>query len=99
MKNNWIFLMFTLVTVNFSSCISEQSKGEKLIRNHMFSTAYDYDSYEPIETNVSKSNKSIWYNLRAISIAKQIVQEYNDSYSSFSAIDENDRNNVYVLIK
>lgn len=99
MKKSGFLLILTFVVVNFSSCLSDQSKGEKLIRNYMFSTAYDYDSYEPIETNVAKSNKTIWYNLRAISVAKQIVQEYKDSYSSFSAIDKNDTYNVYVLIK
>ena len=70
MKKTGIVLMLTFIMVSFSSCLSEQSKGEKLIKEHMYSTAYDYDSYEPIKTEVRKCNKSIWFNLQAISTAK-----------------------------
>ena len=65
----------------------------------MYSTAYDYDSYEPIKTEVRKCNKSIWCNLQAISTAKEIVKEYKETYSSFNAYERNDIYNVHKLIK
>lgn len=99
MKKTGIVLMLTFIMVSFSSCLSEQSKGEKLIKEYMYSTAYDYDSYEPIKTEVSKCNKSIYCNLQAISTAKEIVKEYKETYSSFSAYDRKDIYNVHKLIK
>ena len=99
MKKTGIVLMLTFIMVSFSSCLSEQSKGEKLIKEHMYSTAYDYDSYEPIKTEVSKCNKTIWCNLQAISTAKEIVKEYKETYSSFNAYERNDIYNVHKLIK
>ena len=48
-----LLLMFILLSV--SSCKSEKDKVEELIRSYMFEVLYDYDSYQPISTEVTSS--------------------------------------------
>ena len=68
-------LILLLAILSLASC-SKQSRAERLIENYMHQTAYDFDSYEPIETEVSKCHHSIWCNLRAISAAKKVQLKY-----------------------
>lgn len=83
--------------LGLSAC-TKVSRAERLLKKHMYQTAYDYNSYEPIETEVRKSNHSIWFNLQAISTAKEVVEEYNETHTSFNALDDNDVYDVYMLI-
>ena len=90
-------LILLLAILSLASC-SKQSRAERLIENYMHQTAYDFDSYEPIETEVSKCHHSIWCNLRAISAAKKVVDIYNQTHTSFSALDKGDTYDVWMLI-
>ena len=90
-------LILSLAILSLVSC-SKQSRAERLIENYMHQTAYDFDSYEPIETEVSECNHSIWCNLRAISAAKKVVDIYNQNHTSFSALDKGDTYDVWMLI-
>ena len=92
-----ILLLMVVVTA-FVSCKSEQSKGEDLIDEYMEQTAYDYESYKPVSTKVRKCN-SIHSNLNAISVAKKIIEEYNDTHTSFNCLEGDDKYDVYDLIR
>ncbi len=92
-------LLLMLVAIALMSCKSEQSKGEDLIDEYMEQTAYDYESYKPVSTEVRKCNRAIWSNLNAISVAKKIIEEYNKTHTSFNCLEGNDRYDVYDLIR
>ena len=47
--------------VSMSGCSSKEDKANKLIKERMSKTLYDYDSYDPIETIVSEA-KATMYN-------------------------------------
>lgn len=95
MKKILLLAAFALALV---SCKSEQSKGEDLIDEYMEQTAYDYESYKPVSTKVHKCS-SIHCNLNAISVAKKIIEEYNETHTSFNCLEGNDRYDVYDLIR
>ena len=47
-------ILFLLAMVAFLySCKSEKDKAEEIIRNFMFESLLDYDSYQPISTEIS----------------------------------------------
>ena len=94
-----MFLLLAVIAVGVMSCKSEQSKAEDLIDEYMKNTAYDYDSYEPIKTDVRKCNRAIWSNINAIQTAKVVIDEYNQTHSSFDCIEGNDRYDIYDIIK
>lgn len=76
MKRILPVLVFATTLICLSGCKSDQSKGEDLIREHMYRTVSDFSSYEPIETDVKECNNTIWCNLRAISAAENVLEEY-----------------------
>lgn len=82
MKRILSALIFAGVLICLSSCKSNQSKGEGLIRDHFYRTASDFNSYEPIETDIKECNNTIWCNLRAISAAKDVLEEFNSMYGN-----------------
>ena len=92
-------MLLSAIVVGVTSCKSEQSKGEDLVNEFMENSAYEYDSYEPIKTEVRKCNRSIWSNINAITTAKKVIDEYNDTHTSFDCIKGNDRFDVYDIIK
>ena len=93
-----LFILLSLSVLGLSSC-TKVSRAERLIENYMHQTAYDFDSYKPIETEVSKCNHSIWCNIRAISAAKKVVDMYNQTHTSFSAFDKGDTYDIWMLIE
>ena len=99
MKKVIMFLLLSVMMIGVVSCKSEQSKGEDLIDEYMKNHAYDYDSYEPIDTKVMKCNRTIWSNINAIATAKKVIDEYNKTHTSFNCIEGNDKWDVYELIK
>ena len=82
MKKILSALLFLITLVFFFSCKSDQSKGEDMIKEYMYNTASDFRSYEPIETDVKECNNTIWCNLRAISVAKDVLKEYQAEYGN-----------------
>ena len=42
------------------ACNSKEKKAEAVIREHLSKTLYDFESYEPIETTVTKAKSSIF---------------------------------------
>ncbi len=83
MRKILLALMLAVVAVGvFTSCKSDQEKAEELIRGYMRQTAYDYNSYDPIETKIvsTDSIKTIYKNKRSINAAVKICKELNRKY-------------------
>lgn len=45
-----IIILFTLIVLLFS-CTSKEKRAEKLIKQDLFETLFDYSSYEPVKTD------------------------------------------------
>lgn len=99
MKKLLSMAIFSAVLFGLVSCKSEKAKGEDLIRDYMYKTAYDFDSYEPIETKVEKCNRTIWSNLKAIRAAKEVIKEYKSYEGRLYSSQGMDRYIVEELIK
>lgn len=99
MKKILFSLLLAVISVGVMSCKSEQDKAEDLIDEYMLNSAYDYESYKPIKTEVRKCNRSIWSNINAIQTAKVVIDEFNQTHTSFDCIDGYDKYDVYDLIK
>jgi len=57
--NKIIIYSFIVLSV-FNSCKSNEDKANKLIKDDMFKTLYDFSSYEPIETIVDSAYTSMY---------------------------------------
>lgn len=55
-------IILSLLTLGLlvTTCSSNEHKANKLIRERMSKTLYDYDSYDPIETIVTEAKPSIF---------------------------------------
>lgn len=61
MKRRILFiLVIAACTSTFTSCFSKKDRAEKLIRQELSKTLYDYDSYQPIETTVSPAKRNVF---------------------------------------
>lgn len=83
MKKTILSMLLAVMTVGaFTSCKSDQEKAEDVIREYMRQTAYDYNSYDPIETKIvsTDSIKTIYKNKRSINAAVEICKELNKKY-------------------
>lgn len=49
-----------VVTMTFFSCSSKNDKADRLIKERMSKTLYDYASYDPIETIVTEAKASLY---------------------------------------
>ncbi len=53
-------LPIILIAVIFTACQSKEEKLNKLIKDDLFKTLYDFESYEPIETIIDSAFTSIY---------------------------------------
>ena len=53
-------LFILLSVVLFSSCKSREEKAAELIKQEMFKTLYDFESYEPVETKIDSAFTSVY---------------------------------------
>lgn len=60
MKKIFISACILLCTITLSSCKSKEEKALEIIKNEMFKTLYDFESYEPIETRIDSSFSSLY---------------------------------------
>lgn len=62
-------IFYLLIGIIFlSSCASKEDKIKKLIKEDLYKTLYDFDSYQPIETNIEEAyqtpeNDSVLFNI------------------------------------
>lgn len=56
----WLIVCLMTMVVSLTSCETKEEKCAKLIKNELFKTLYDFDSYQPIETKVSEAKGNIY---------------------------------------
>ena len=54
-----IFITLSAIFV-LSGCKSKEDKALEVIKNQMFQTLYDFESYQPIETKIDSAFLSIY---------------------------------------
>lgn len=64
-----ILLWIAIIIPILSSCKSKEEKATEMIKNEMFKTLYDFESYQPIETKVDSAYTSIYTDSTIISHA------------------------------
>lgn len=62
-------LILTTLAILLIGCTSKEDKANKLIKDEMFKTLYDFESYEPIETKIDSAYNSIYIDKEALSLA------------------------------
>lgn len=79
-----LFLMIT--TLVMTGCKSREEKAAELIKQEMFKTLYDFESYEPIETKIDSAFTSIYSDTLALLYAnkvKDMFDELNEAKSDY----------------
>lgn len=72
----WIVIIIPILT----GCKSKEEKAAEMIKNEMFKTLYDYESYQPIETTVDSAFYSPYTDSTILShgyIIKELLSEAN----------------------
>jgi len=86
------FLLFGIIALLFVACKSKEEKANILIKEQMFKTLYDFQSYEPIETIVDSAFTTIYqdsiilnyaYTIQAYSsLHDECINEVDDALST-----------------
>lgn len=69
MKRIFIYFALTCVIL-LTACSSNENKANKLIKQYMFESLYDFKSYEPTKTIVDTLKPELYFNEEAIEYAK-----------------------------
>ncbi len=80
MKNTPI--LFILLLLALVSCQSKEEKADKLIKEEMYKTLYDFSSYEPIETIVDSAFTSIYQDTLILGYAR-LMDDYLEKASEY----------------
>ena len=78
-KLSILLLLLPLIMVG---CKSNEQKAEELIKNELYKTLYDFDSYSPIETIVIEAKQSVytdtalWAKAKVVSYALNLTNKY-----------------------
>lgn len=88
-----LFLLFATVLFLYS-CTSKEEKAQELIKNDMYKTLFDFESYEPIETIIDSAYYSVYtdtaflnkgYRLAAIlKILDENIDEIKDAQTTMN---------------
>ena len=77
MKKAIIILSLLVLGLLVISCSSNEDKANKLIKERMSKTLYDYGSYDPIETIVTEAKASIYTDTSCWMAAVSYYQIWN----------------------
>lgn len=72
-----ILFLATVVLV-MTGCKSREEKAAKLIKQEMFKTLYDFESYEPIETKIDSAFTSIYTDTLALMYANEVKIKFDE---------------------
>ncbi len=85
-------ILFILAAVLMTACASKEKKAERLISDYFYTTLYDFDSYQPIETTVDETSMTPFLDEDCRSTAKigvtargmhqEAMDSFNDAFSS-----------------
>lgn len=73
------FLAIIIALLAFSGCKSNVQKAEALIKDYMFKTLYDFDSYEVVETTIDSAFNNPIMNSRILSLAMDAIEKDEES--------------------
>ena len=85
-KNLRLITSGILVVLFVAACSSREDKVAELIKKEMFSTLYDYDSYQPVETKIDTLRRDkygdtlIFDNAMLLSVASDAFDKANESF-------------------
>lgn len=77
-----------MVAFSLGGCQSREEKAAKLIKEEMFKTLYDFESYEPIETKIDSAFTSIYTDTLALLYANEVktmFDELNEEKSEYES--------------
>lgn len=101
MKHCYYFLIVSLILTTISSCQSKEEKAQKLINDQMFSTLYDYKSYEPVEIKIDSAFTSIYrdsiirnWGVTCVAL-RELLNDCQSEYEEASSIMEIYRDSYY----
>ncbi len=83
-------LLLVLAMVSLSACKSNEQKAAALIKDYMFKTLFDYESYEPIETSIDSAYNQPMMNSQILALAFDSVEkekeaeEHHEEYETAS---------------
>lgn len=60
MRKTFNYLVISLIAILLVSCQSKEEKAAEYIKNELSKTLYDFDSYQPIETNVTVAKMTMY---------------------------------------
>lgn len=82
MRKTFNYLVISLIAILLVSCQSKEEKAAEYIKNELSKTLYDFDSYQPIETNVTVAKMTMYNDSACRSMAADIA-EYMKEYTEF----------------
>lgn len=82
MRKTFNYLVIGLIAILLVSCQSKEEKAAEYIKNELSKTLYDFDSYQPIETNVTVAKMTMYNDSACRSMAADIA-EYMKEYTEF----------------
>lgn len=65
-------LFLAIIALIMIGCKSREEKAAELIKQEMFKTLYDFESYEPIETKIDSAFTSIYTDTLALQYANEV---------------------------
>ena len=79
-----------------SACTSREKKVAETIKDNMFKTLYDFESYQPIETKIDSLKRDKYGDTLIydnIMLARAVNEEFNDAKKEFD--DQEETANIY----
>lgn len=101
MKNFKYLGLISILALFFISCKSREDKALETIREEMFKTLLDFESYEPIETKVDSlkydiyGDTTVFDNVFKLRVMDGLSEKYNEEYEE--AKETYDRWNNYSV--
>ena len=79
MRKTFNYLVISLIAILLVSCQSKEEKAAEYIKNELSKTLYDFDSYQPIETNVTVAKMTMYNDSACRSMATYIAEYMKES--------------------
>ena len=73
MRKTFNYLVISLIAILLVSCQSKEEKAAEYIKNELSKTLYDFDSYQPIETNVTVAKMTMYNDSACWRMAAEIA--------------------------
>lgn len=88
MKKKHQHFFILIICTLFSCCQSKEDKALVLIKEELFKTLYDYDSYQPIETSVDSAAFSPYFDKDILALAARLSEEESNLETINGVVDK-----------